>query len=149
MGLTRLLYAFSFAVDAIFKFLLRKPILWFALLHVLLICLLYARSDVNHPRTECPITGHCRSQNTWGLWKVRCPRLNISRRERKVLNCMQSSTPSPLAEQFADDVCLFWDKDPIQSWHIPLWVLLGFYMHFPLLLMQYLSSFWGSLFCDI
>jgi len=51
MGLTRLLYTFSFAVDAIFKFLLRKPILWFALLHVLLICLLYARSDVMwHPR---------------------------------------------------------------------------------------------------
>jgi hypothetical protein len=46
MGFTRLLYTFSFAVDAIFKFLLRKPILRFALLHVLLICLLYARSDV-------------------------------------------------------------------------------------------------------
>ena len=42
-----------------------------------------------HPRMECPTTGHCRSQNTWGLLKVRCPRLNINRLERKVLNCMQ------------------------------------------------------------
>jgi hypothetical protein len=36
MGLTRLLYAFSFAVvDAICKFLLRKPSVRFAVLHVL------------------------------------------------------------------------------------------------------------------
>ena len=63
--------------------------------------------------------------------------------------CRKIEHSLPLVEQFADDVCLFWDKDPIQSWHIPLWVLLCFYIHFPLLLMQYLSSFWGSLFCDL